>query len=120
MFEVPGTRGLRLPEPEAALPHPTRAPFLVAVEFLSARGTQILSRVLGRGVALAAIGVALGVAVSLAVTRMMGSFLIGISAGDPATFVAVALGLIGVATIASLIPALRASHVDPVRALRSD
>ena len=87
---------------------------------LGARAGQILNRVLYRGLTLAAVGVVLGVAVSLAVTRMMGTFLIGISAGDPATFVAVALVLIGVATVASLIPALRAAQIDPVRALRAD
>ena len=50
----------------------------------------------------------------------MGSFLVGVSTADPATFVAVVALLVVVATFASLAPALRAARVDPARTLRGD
>ncbi len=69
---------------------------------------------------LIAIGLALGVAVSLALTRYMQSFLYGVKATDPATYIAVCLALAVSAIAASYIPAWRASRIDPVTALRSE
>jgi putative ABC transport system permease protein len=72
------------------------------------------------GLALAAIGILCGLAVSAALMRVMASLLFEVSPGDPATYIAVSLGLIAAAAAASYIPALRAATVDPVEALRAD
>jgi predicted permease len=87
---------------------------------LGARAAQVAEAILGEGLRLAAVGVAIGLAVSFAVTRLMGSFLVGISSGDPATFITVVVLLVAVAAFASLAPALRAAGVDPARTLRAD
>jgi putative ABC transport system permease protein len=87
---------------------------------LGARGRDVLWMVLRQGVVLAAIGVVAGIGVALALARLMGSLLYGVSASDPATFAAVAALLAAVAVLACLVPALRATRVDPMRALRHD
>ena len=60
------------------------------------------------------------VVLSLGVTRLLQGLLHGVTPADPATFVVVAIVLIAVATIASAVPAWRASRVDPVLALKSE
>jgi predicted permease len=87
---------------------------------LGARAAQVANAILGEGLRLAAVGVVIGLAASFALTRLMRSFLIGVSTVDPPTFVAVVALLVLVAAIASLAPALRAARVDPARTLRSD
>ena len=87
---------------------------------LGARSAQVANAILGEGLRLAAVGVAIGLVASFAVTRLMGSFLVGVSSADPATFVAVVALLVVVATLASVAPALRAARVDPARTLRAD
>lgn len=64
------------------------------------------------------IGVLIGVGGSLALTRVVQSFLFGVSATDPVTFVAVAMLLVTAALLACYIPARRAAKVDPMVALR--
>jgi putative ABC transport system permease protein len=64
------------------------------------------------------IGAAVGLAGAYAATRVMSSLLFGVTATDVATFVAVPLLLLLVALVASLIPARRATKVDPLVALR--
>ncbi len=85
---------------------------------LGAMQGDVLRIVLGRGLRMVAIGIAVGVAGALAVTRLLASYLFGVSGHDPVTFVAVA----GISTIvaisACLVPALRATRVDPMIALR--
>jgi putative ABC transport system permease protein len=79
---------------------------------------RVLRLMLRRGILLAAIGVVAGFAVSLALSRSVEPFLYRVSTTDPPTYAAVALGLIVVASIASYIPARRATKVDPMQALR--
>jgi predicted permease len=87
---------------------------------LGARAAEVLRAILGQGLRLAVVGVAIGLAASFAVTRVMGSFLVGISTTDPPTFATVVVVLLLVAGLASLAPALRAARVDPARTLRAD
>jgi len=76
--------------------------------------------VLGHGLRLAAFGVAIGVALALATTRLMSALLFGTSPTDGATFVGAAMLLSAIAVGASFVPALRASRVDPLVALRDE
>jgi ABC-type antimicrobial peptide transport system permease subunit len=76
--------------------------------------------VLRNGLVLSFAGIALGIVAAAFATRLMHTLLHGVTPGDPATFAAVALGLAGVATLASLIPAWRATRVDPVIALKTE
>jgi predicted permease len=87
---------------------------------LGAQPREILRMVLNRGLALASIGVALGVAGALALTRVMQGVLFGVTATDPLTFGGVATILLVVAAVASIIPAWRATRVDPLEALRAE
>ena len=70
--------------------------------------------------ALAGTAVAVGVGVALVCTRFLGSLLFGISPSDPATFAGIAILLMGIALLASYLPARRATQVDPMVALRSE
>jgi ABC-type antimicrobial peptide transport system permease subunit len=85
---------------------------------LGAPRSSILRHVLTSGVLLAAVGVVLGAGASVASRRVLAGLVWGVSATDPATFLLVALVLVGVAMLASLIPALRAVRLNPVAALR--
>jgi predicted permease len=87
---------------------------------LGATVHDILRSVLGHGVRLAAAGVAVGCVGALALTRFLESVVFGVSTVDPATFTGVALFLLALATVASLIPAVRAARLNPMRTLRSD
>jgi putative ABC transport system permease protein len=87
---------------------------------LGARKQEVTRLFLGHGFALAAIGVACGIAGAVALTRWMSSLLFEISPLDPFTYAAVSLILICAALLASTIPALRATSIDPVDALRAE
>jgi predicted permease len=85
---------------------------------LGAQNRDVLRLVMNRGMALTLCGVAVGLAGSWALTRLMASILFGVSAHDPATFAAVPLLLAVVGLVACLVPARRATKVDPLVALR--
>jgi ABC-type lipoprotein release transport system permease subunit len=85
---------------------------------LGARRSEILWLVLKQGLGMAAAGTAVGLASAWVLRKTVAELVFGISPADPATFVAAALVLIGFAVIASLLPARRATKVDPMVALR--
>ncbi len=85
---------------------------------LGAAQRDVLRMVVRYGMALVGIGVALGLAAAFGVTRVLKAMLFGVKATDPMTFAGVALVLAAVALAATLVPALRATRVDPVVALR--
>jgi putative ABC transport system permease protein len=85
---------------------------------LGAQKSDVLKLTVGQGLKLVLAGVVIGVAGSLVLTRLMSSLLFGVSATDPATLVTISLVFVGVALLASYIPARRAAKVDPLTALR--
>ncbi len=87
---------------------------------LGALRQQVARGVVARSLVLAVSGSAIGVVAALGLGRLVQGMLFGVSARDPLTFVAVPLLLLGVAALASIIPARRASRVDPMVALREE
>jgi putative ABC transport system permease protein len=87
---------------------------------LGAARNKVLSLVLWQGMALAILGVAIGLLGALFLSNTMQSMLYEIDPRDPPTFGTVAVLLTVVALVATLIPALRATRVDPVTALRNE
>ncbi len=87
---------------------------------LGAQQSQVWRLVMRRSMRVVAVGLAVGVLATLPLTRVLQSLLYGIGPADPITFVAVLLLFGSVAVLASLIPAFRATRVDPVLALRNE
>jgi putative ABC transport system permease protein len=87
---------------------------------LGAQTSDVRRLFLRQGLLLTGAGVALGIVVALALTRVMSALLFGVSPTDPVTYVVVAATLASVALFATYLPALRASRVDPVVALRAE
>ena len=85
---------------------------------LGATPRNILFLVLKKGMGLTLLGVVIGLGASFALTRLMSSLLFGVKASDPLTFVTVPLLLALVALVACLVPALRATKIDPLVALK--
>jgi putative ABC transport system permease protein len=85
---------------------------------LGAQKRDVLKLVVGRGMALAVMGIAIGLVASLALTRLMRSLLFEVTPTDWLTFVITSLVLLTVALLACYIPARRAAKVDPLVALR--
>ncbi len=87
---------------------------------LGAQRGEVLRMVLANGLFLAVVGLVVGVGVALLATPLMRATLVGVSPWDPATFVAVCVVLLTATAVASWIPASRATHVDPMVALRHE
>ena len=87
---------------------------------LGATGGDIVSILVGSGAKLAAIGLACGLAIALVAGRLIESMLYGVRLRDPLAIGGAVLLLGGAALLAALIPALRASRVDPALALREE
>lgn len=83
------------------------------------RGT-VIGMIVGRGVRMAAAGLAAGLLVAFWLTRLIDGMLYGVGTRDPISFVAIALLLLGVTALASYIPARRAAGADPMLALRNE
>jgi putative ABC transport system permease protein len=87
---------------------------------LGAGRWRVLRLVLGQSAVLVSAGLVAGVAMAIAVSRLLRTLLFGVRPGDPATIVAMACAIAAAAILASLPPALRASRIDPVVALREE
>jgi hypothetical protein len=88
---------------------------------LGAQRAEVTRMFVRYGVGLTAVGVACGLAAAIALTRLMGSLLFEVSPVDPITYLAVCVSLMSAAVLASYVPALRATTVNPaVTALRSE
>jgi putative ABC transport system permease protein len=85
---------------------------------LGARSIDVLTVVLRQGLKLTLIGVAAGVTGALALTRVLSSLLYDVTPTDPMTLILVSCVLVGVALLASYLPARRAARIDPMVALR--
>jgi hypothetical protein len=87
-------------------------------EIVDQQSGDVLRLVLGEGATLAGLGVAIGILGALLATTLIRSWLFEVGHADPATFGAVAGGLVVVALLASYVPARRAASVDPLLAMR--
>jgi putative ABC transport system permease protein len=87
---------------------------------LGAGRARVLRLVLARSASLVAIGLLLGAALAFMLSQLLRTLLFGVRADDPVTIVAMASAIAAAALAASLPPALRASRIDPVVALRED
>ena len=87
---------------------------------LGAQSSGVLRLVVGEGLLVALAGVGIGLAAAFALSRTLASLLFEVPARDPATFAAVAVVLLLVALVACVLPARRASRVDPMIALREE
>ena len=87
---------------------------------LGASRADVLGLILGQGVRLAALGLAIGLAIAIPVTRLLRTMLLDVSPTDIPTILIVSALLAAVAVLASLIPAQRATRIDPITAIRHE
>ena len=87
---------------------------------LGAQRRNVLALVLGQGIRLTIAGIIVGLIAALALTRTLSSLLYGVSATDVVTFAAVPVLLGGIALVATYLPAVRATRVDPLTAIRAE
>lgn len=87
---------------------------------IGARPMDVVRLVLGQGLRQVAIGLAIGIVLAFLLARAIAASLFQVSSGDPATFIAIILILLGVALVACGLPALRATRIDPIEAFRTE
>jgi putative ABC transport system permease protein len=87
---------------------------------LGAETRQVRNMIVRQGMRLASAGIAIGMAAALGLTRLLANFLFGVKSWDPLVFTVVPLVLGAVALLAVWLPAVRATRIDPVSALRSE
>lgn len=87
---------------------------------LGANPSDVLRMIIGEGLALTLAGIVIGLLLALVLTRAVASFLYGVGALDPLTYLAAISLLVGVALLACYFPARRAARVDPMVALRRE
>ncbi len=87
---------------------------------LGAQPRSVAAMITKQGIALTAVGVAVGLALFTLAAGFLRSFLFGVAASDPATLIGASLLLVGIAGLASWVPARRAARVDPAEALRAE
>jgi predicted permease len=87
---------------------------------LGAQPGAVTRLFVGHGMTLAGIGVAIGLAGAFAITRLMSSLLFEVSATDPLTYALVSVTLFAATVLACYLPALRATRIDPIGALRAE
>ena len=86
---------------------------------LGARRADVLQMTVKQALKLVGAGMLIGLAAAFLLTRVLASLLFGISATDPITFICISVVLLAVGILASYVPALRATKVDPITALRA-
>jgi putative ABC transport system permease protein len=87
---------------------------------LGAQKSSVMKLIVGEGAVLTAVGLLIGFSASLALNQLTQSLLFAVSATDPLVYFLMATCVISIALIASSIPALRATKIDPMQTLRSD
>jgi ABC-type antimicrobial peptide transport system permease subunit len=87
---------------------------------LGAPSEQILKSVARRACALVSFGLASGLLAALLLTKILGAYLYQVEANDPMTFLIVGLGILMGGCLSGVVPALNASRVDPLGALKTD
>ena len=87
---------------------------------LGARPGDLIRMVIGDGTRVVVVGTIVGAFAAIGVGRLIKTLLVGVSASDPITYVAVGVVLVGTSLAASYIPARRAARVNPIAALRAD
>jgi ABC-type antimicrobial peptide transport system permease subunit len=87
---------------------------------LGASHSDVLKMVLADGLKPILLGVAIGYAVALGLGRVVSSLIFGVRPTDPLTFATVASLLVAVGVLATIVPAYRATRVEPVRTLRDE
>ena len=87
---------------------------------LGAQKSQVVGLIMRHGFVVAGVGLAVGLPMAAVAVRVLGGVLYGIGAADPIAWAAAAAVLLATATLANLIPALRAARVDPMAALRAE
>jgi len=87
---------------------------------LGAGRWRVIADVLRQGLTMTLVGLAIGLAASLALMRLMDAILFGVEPHDPATFAGVATAILTVAILACVVPAYRASRLDPLAVLKEE
>jgi len=87
---------------------------------LGATHSDVLRMVVSDGMKPIFLGVAIGLAAAFALSRVVASLIYGVRATDPLTFAAVAMLLVAVGLLATILPAYRATRIEPIRTLREE